>query len=200
MGVARLRASVSLAAVWTIAAVALGAGCTSPKCSPAQIGPGVYQGCKPRTSADFAALRREGIRTIVNLETLNLHVEPERRLAEQNGIRFINIPLLASPLKPSERTVRQILLTLHDPALQPIFIHCLAGYDRATFIAALYRMYYLDWPPEAAWQKLLTERFHARWWLYGFRTYFWEHTQKPDWLEARPCAPEARGPPAAVQK
>jgi protein-tyrosine phosphatase len=172
----------------------------SPKCSPAKIGPGVYQGCKPRTPADFAALRREGIRTIVNLETLYLHVEPERRLAEQNGIRFINIPLLASPLKPSERTVREILLTLHDPALHPIFIHCLVGYDRTTFIAALYRMYYLDWSPEAAWQKMLAERFHARWWLYGFKVYFWHHTQKPDWLEAGRCVPEARGPPTTAQK
>jgi hypothetical protein len=162
------------------------------------VAPGIFEGCKPRTQADFVTLRRQGIRTILSLETLSLHIEPERRLAEENGFIFRNVPIVPSPLQPSEQQVKEALLTLNDQSLQPIFVHCLVGQDRCTFIAALYQVYYQDWEAEAAWNQMLRSGFHDNWWLHGLRAYFWQHTQKPDWLKkavasdrATPSGPES---------
>jgi protein tyrosine/serine phosphatase len=139
-------------------------------------------GCKPRTQADFDGLCEQGVRTILNLETLHLHIEPERRLATKNGINFRNVPIIPSPFEPSERQVKQALLMMNDPSLHPIFVHCLVGEDRSSFIAALYRVYYQGWKPEVAWQAMLRSRFHTNFWLSGLKRYFWSHTQRPDWV------------------
>ena len=169
------------------AAGILGAGCLSPSsCSPQEITPGIYQGSQPRTPADFAALRRQGIRTILSVEVLTCHVVPEARLARQNGFVFRNIPILPSPVPPRQQSVQRVLLTLRDASLYPIFLHCYTGTDRTTFITGLYRVYYLGWTPEAAWRQMLREGFHPRWWLYGFKTYFWSHASIPAWARASP--------------
>jgi hypothetical protein len=87
-------------------------------------------------------------------------------------------------LPPRDKRVKEALLALHNPSLHPIFVHCLVGADRTTLITALYRMYYQDWTPEAAWREMLKAGFHSNWWLLGFKTYFWKHTEKPDWVVA----------------
>jgi protein-tyrosine phosphatase len=61
---------------------------------------------------------------------------------------------------------------LSDASLRPIFVHCLLGKDRTAFILGLYRVYYEDWPPEAAWAEMLRSGFHVRSTLRGFQTYF----------------------------
>jgi hypothetical protein len=140
-------------------------------------------GCKPKTQQDFHGLREQGIRTILSLETWYMHIEPERRLARQNGIGYTNVTIWATPLEPSEQQVKKALLVLRDRSLQPIFVHCFRGEDRNNFIIALYRIYYEDWTPEAAWRELLRSGFHTRRSLRGFTTYYWSHTRKPDWVQ-----------------
>lgn len=162
---------------------AVGAGCVgASRCSPAQIAPGIFQGCKPTTQADFEALHRDGIRTIISLEAFYYHTAPERAMAEQNGLVFIDIPVWPLPLPPREKRVKEALLTLNDPSLRPIFVHCLVGADRANLITALYRVYYLNWSPQAAWEAMLRSGFHANIWLLGLKTYFWRHARRPDWV------------------
>src|SRR5467141_1697493 len=119
----------------------LGGGCVTSKCHPVQVSPGIMDGCKPRTQEDFDALRKQGIRTILSLETLPWNIWPERRLARKNGIAYHNVPILASPLKPREKRVKEALLTLADESLHPIFLHCFLGQDRNVFIVGLYRIY-----------------------------------------------------------
>jgi hypothetical protein len=48
-------------------------------------------------------------------------------------------------------------------------------------IVGLYRVYYQNWTPEAAWDEMLRDGFKVDWTLRGLKTYFWTHTQKPDW-------------------
>ena len=50
-------------------------------------------------------------------------------------------------------------------------------------IVGLYRVYYQDWTPEAAWDEMLRTGFKVRWSLRGLRTYFWSHSQKPEWVK-----------------
>jgi hypothetical protein len=178
-----LRAGLKLAAMLAVGMIS--SGCVSSKCKPVEIAPGIFAGCRPETPQDYAALHRQGIRTLLSLETLYCHIEEERVLAAQKGLVYRNIPIAPTPLPPSERHVRDALQTLHDPSLHPIFVHCLIGSDRTTFIAALYRMYYLGWSPEAAWGDMLQTGFHRKWWVYGLKCYFWHHTHTPDWARRR---------------
>lgn len=159
------------------------AGCaTEPRPFPlVEVSPGIFEGGKPRSQSDFDALRDHGVRTILSLEMLPWDVWPERRHARRNAIEYRDVPILASPLEPSEKRVKEALLTLNDACLRPIYLHCLLGEDRTTFIIGLYRVYFQDWTPQAAWAEMLRSGFHRAWRLRGFETYFWHHTQKPDW-------------------
>ena len=178
-----MRAAIFL--LITMIAGIFGAGCATPsKCRPAEVAPGILDGCKPRTQEDFETLRKQGIRTILSLETLPWNIRPERRLARKNGIAYRNVPILASPLKPREKRVKEALLTLADESLHPIFLHCFLGEDRDVFIVGLYRIYYQHWTTEAAWEEMMRSKFHVRRSLRGFETYFWSHTHVPDWVES----------------
>jgi protein-tyrosine phosphatase len=161
-------------------------GClTQPHQFPVvEVSPGIFEGPKPRSQADFDALRAKGVRTILSLEMMPWDIGPERRHAQRNGIRYRDVPILASPLEPSEKRVKAALLALHDRSLRPVFIHCLLGEDRNVFIVGLYRIYFQDWTPPAAWAEMLRSDFHDSLRLRGFTTYFWSHTRKPDWVKA----------------
>ena len=156
-------------------------GCSTTQCRPVRVAPGIYEGGLPTTQRDFEILQGCGIHTILSLETLYYHVAPERQLVERHGMLFRNVPICPSIVPPSERQVKKALLLLHDPTLQPVFVHCLIGDDRTTFLTGLYRVYYQDWTPEEAWNEMLHSGFHARWWLLGLESYFWHHTRKPAW-------------------
>ena len=174
----RLAAPVGLA----ILAALLASGCVSPsRFRLRELSPGIYEGCKPTTAAQFEQLRARGIRAILSVQVFTWDIGAEGRQARNHGLIYRNVPILASPLPPSEKQVKQALLLLHDPSLRPIYLHCLLGEDRTTFLLGLYRIYFEDWSPEAAWQEMIRDGFHVRWSLRGFETYFWNHTRKPQW-------------------
>ena len=165
-------------------AALLGGGCLAPfkPMSAGEVAPGMFVGFKPTREADYAALRASGIRTILNLEQLPWDRWPEARKAKRHGFIYRSVPIMASPLQPPERRVRQALEIMGDPGLRPIYVHCLLGEDRTAFVLGLYAVYYQGWSPEAAWAKMLRVGFHVRWTLRGFDTYFWTHTQRPTWV------------------
>jgi protein-tyrosine phosphatase len=158
-----------------------------------EVSPGIFKGSRPAAAADYEMLRTKGVRTIVSLEMLPWHTRPERRMARRYGFNYCEIPILASPLPPSEESVREALAALEDPALRPVYVHCLVGEDRTLLIVGLYRVYFEDWPPQAAWDEMLRSNFHSGPQLRGFTTYYWSHTNKPAWVRqlraTRPAAP-----------
>jgi protein tyrosine phosphatase (PTP) superfamily phosphohydrolase (DUF442 family) len=147
-----------------------------------QAAPGILAGDQPRSQADYEFLRAHGVRTILSLEDLPWTVAADRKHAEALGMTFRNVPIPASPLQPSERHMKEVLMTLHDPTLRPIFVHCNLGRDRTAMVMGLYHVYYEGWTPQAAWAEMLRSGFKVSWTLRGLRTYFWSHTQKPDWV------------------
>ena len=177
--------------------LALHTGCaTRPICSPVQVAPGVFSGCMPASAVDFRVLRRHGVRTILSLETMACHVVPERKLAQQFAMEFRNVPILPSFIPPTERRIREGLMILHDPSLRPVFVHCLVGDDRTSFITGLYRIYFENWTPQAAWNEMIRSGFHANWWLFGLQTYFWHHTRQPEWAKLPVSQLSSSGRPA----
>lgn len=187
----------------TLLGLALGSGCSAP-CRHFdfhQVSPGIYVGCRPRHTEDFAALHQCGIHTILSLETCLWHVKPERKAAARHQITFCNVPILASPFGPTERSVKEALLRLKDPTLRPVYIHCLYGRDRTAVILALYRVYCQEWSPGMAWSELIHSGYNDTWSLWGFKHYFWHHTRPPEWAmpqraaDVRPAAAKAARPP-----
>ena len=163
-------------------------GCVngSKRFAVSEVSPGLYEGFKPTSKAHFQMLRAHGIRTIFSVEALPWDKWSERRLALQSGFAYVNVPIPATPFKPSEKRVKEALLVLHNATLRPVYMHCLLGRDRTALIAGLYRVYYEDWTPEAAWNEMLRLGFKRRWSLRGFETYFWRHCQKPKWATHKP--------------
>ena len=108
-----------------------------------QVDVAVYRGSTPKTDADFRFLQSKHIKYILELKFLPFLTGPEVRKATTYGMVFLSVPMNASPVAPSEKHVDHILLTLRDRRYQPIYFHCDIGRDRASFIGALYKMYFL---------------------------------------------------------
>ena len=159
-------------------------GCASKPFVLEPVSPGIFEGYKPRTRAHFETLRARGIRTILSVEALPWDVWPELRQAREFGIEYRDVPIMATPLEPNDSQVKAALSILHDSSLYPIYLHCFLGEDRTTFLIGLYRIYFQDWTPQAAWEEMLRSGFHVRWSLKGFSQYFWSHTHKPEWVLA----------------
>lgn len=160
------------------------AGCISTPFRLRQVAPGIFAGQRPSGPPDYALLKKEGVRTILSLEVPPWNLFHGRRQAIQEGFDFRDVPILPSPVEPSEHNVKEALLTLNDAALHPIYVHCYLGRDRVAMIVGLYRIYYLGWTPEQAWNEMLRNGFKLRWTLRGLRAYFWSHTQTPDWARS----------------
>jgi len=168
-----------------ITALIEGALCSGRASEPfiaAKVSEGIYDGYKPKTQAHFDVLKTNGIHTILSLQTRHFHIAPEARDARRNGFVFLDVSIPPAPWQPREKNVQAILECMNDPSLQPIYVHCMLGMDRTALIVGLYRMYYQNWTPNAAWQEMLHNGFHQHWSLLGLKHYFWQHTERPKWV------------------
>lgn len=117
----------------------------------AQVDEGLYRGGQP-SAAGFERLARLGIKTIVTLRHRSRTTDRERRLAEQLGMRWVNIPMWYW-WRPSDRQVRQFLAIVTDPRNRPVFVHCHHGWNRVGVMVAIYRVAHHHWPPEHAYAE-----------------------------------------------
>jgi len=159
-------------------------GCLNRPLIEQEVTHGVYVGRQPTSPPDYALLKARGVKTILSLQAMPWDVLPERVAAERAGLTFINVPMLAVPWPPpSESRIRRVLTAMADPARQPIFVHCRLGTDRAAMVTGLYRVYYLGWSPQEAWDRMLDVHFQVHG-LYGYGAYFWRHATRPEWATA----------------
>jgi protein tyrosine/serine phosphatase len=121
------------------------------------------------------AVRRYGIRTIINLqEEARDPLIPERwqqkatiresELCQQLGVRYIALDggVLDQPNQPvggQPKVVREFLEILDNQAAYPILFHCKAGLHRTGLIAAIYRMECEGWSRAAAVRELRANGF-----------------------------------------
>ena len=142
---------------------------------------GVYKGSRPKSDADYRFLQSLHVKYIVDLQVLPLMSRPERRKAKQYGITLIPGIMNASPISPSEEHIEKILAILRDARYHPIYFHCKPGRDRTSVTAALYRMYFLGMPPQAAMQYLRESG-------YGFK-YGWLRSGLIRYIKKHPTPP-----------
>jgi len=116
-----------------------------------QVDEGMYRGGQP-SRAGLKQVQQLGIKTIISLRRPSKAMEEERRLAEQLGMRWVNLPMWFW-WRPSDPQVHQFLSMVGDPANRPVFVHCLQGWNRVGIMAAIYRITHQGWEPRRAYHE-----------------------------------------------
>lgn len=108
----------------------------------------VCRGKQPRPQ-DYAELKREGFKTIIDLRGGWIHKPHESREARAAGIEYRSFRL-SGIWEPHDQQMATILKVLEDPARVPAFIHCRRGDDRTGMVLACYRIAHDHWKNEDA--------------------------------------------------
>ena len=89
--------------------------------------PGILYRSGQLTSTQLTeAVRRYGIRTVVNFQLPGREMEAERTLAGKLGIGFVNLPMPGDGFG-EEAQFRKVLEVIDDPERQPVLVHCTRG-------------------------------------------------------------------------
>ena len=115
----------------------------------AQVDEGLYRGGQP-SQEGLRWLAKQGVKTIVSLREPHKEQAAERELAEQLGLRWVNLPIY--PVwRPTEGQIQQFLTLAQDPTRRPLFVHCEHGKNRAGLMVAIYRRVHDGWSVQQAY-------------------------------------------------
>lgn len=148
----------------------------------AEVDSGIFRGARPSLSQiqELADLK---IKTVIDLQggdaTRDLvgwfmgevergefesDIANEEKEVHELGIPdFLNAPLNSfNDVDPNEAaTIERALQVMADPAQRPVFVHCGHGKDRTGLIAALYRVKFDGWTPQAAHEEMVKMGHHG---------------------------------------
>lgn len=132
-----------------------------------QVNARLYRGAQPKRGG-LLHLARLGVKTIINLRGTDERTRAEEEAAHALGLNFYNVPL-PNFHRPADAAVKQLLMLINDPALQPVFVHCKRGADRTGTIIACYRLQHDHWPPQAALAE--AKHYGMSWLQRGMKNY-----------------------------
>lgn len=141
-----------------------------------EIAPGKAYRCGQLTANGFRdAVRRYGIRTVVNLqeEARDPYLPEgwqkaaklrESELCAELGVRYVSLDggVIADPGPPGlnrPKVIDEFLAICDDPANHPVLFHCKAGLHRTGLLTAIYRMEYEGWTVADAVRELRANGF-----------------------------------------
>ena len=115
-----------------------------------------YRGSQP-SQAEFAQLKKLGIKTVIDLRIDSL-------LAEQDwtrglGMQYFSIPLKAS-IPANEQQTSYFLSLVKDPAKWPVYVHCKGGRHRTGAMTAIYRITQDGWTADQAYREMTEYDFN----------------------------------------
>ena len=113
-----------------------------------QVNENLFRGGEPSPEG-IRQLAVLGIKTIISFRDQSEKVRREKRLAEENGLRFINLHL-SNWFASKDEEIHAIIEIIRDPAHHPVFIHCKRGADRTGTVVAVYRMMFDGWTDKQA--------------------------------------------------
>lgn len=117
----------------------------------AKVNENFYRGALP-TGEAFAALKKLGIRTIVDLHGFG---KDENYVKGIKSSGFKYFPVLLTDEPPSPETVDRFLSIVNDSNNQPVYVHCKRGKTRTGVMLALYRMRCEGWSNKDAYNEML---------------------------------------------
>jgi protein tyrosine phosphatase (PTP) superfamily phosphohydrolase (DUF442 family) len=98
-----------------------------------------------------------GFRTVVTLTAIN-PTDP-KYIGQEAVVRPAGIDWRIIPMRGSTATLDQLAEAadlLADPALHPLFFHCVGGHHRTNLVHAAFRIRHDGWDVSRAWEELLT--------------------------------------------
>ena len=132
-----------------------------------QINENLYRGGQP-TAEGIRQLAELGIKTIITFREMREKVRREKEIAEENGLRFINLHL-SNWFATKDEEIHAVLEVIRNPVHQPVFIHCKRGADRTGTIVAVYRMMFDGWTDSQANHEAKTHGIG--WWQIWMKDY-----------------------------
>ncbi len=115
----------------------------------------IVRGAWQRPGPLKAIVVREKIRTIISLTAINQ--DDPKYVDQANVVKLTGVTWLFVPMRGSRATLQQMAESadlLADPALQPVFFHCVAGHHRSSLAHAAYRIRHEFWSAERAWAEV----------------------------------------------
>jgi protein tyrosine/serine phosphatase len=115
------------------------------------------------------AIKRYGIRTVVNFQVKDKSVEQESAIAKELGISFMNLPMPGDGFGQEEQ-FREVLKAVDDPDQRPLLIHCARGTCRTGAAVALYRFERDGWSIDDVSDEMLRQSYKPGWlsgYIYG---------------------------------
>jgi protein-tyrosine phosphatase len=109
-----------------------------------------------------AAIKRQGIRTVVNLQMPGDELAAERELSARLGVDFVNLPMPGDGFG-EEWQFREILKITDDPRRRPVLVHCARGTCRTGAAVALYRFERDGWTLEDVASEMRRQAYHYGW-------------------------------------
>jgi protein tyrosine phosphatase (PTP) superfamily phosphohydrolase (DUF442 family) len=113
----------------------------------------LYRGAQPEKEG-FSALKKMGIKTIVNFRTSN----KDQKLFNNEDFYYYHLPMNA--FFPQREKFLRFLEIVSDPDRQPVFVHCKHGADRTGAAVALYRIKIQKWDVEKAIDEMVNGGYH----------------------------------------
>ena len=105
-------------------------------------------------------IERDKIKTVVTLAVIDEKIDryhEQARVLKEQGVRWIFIPMVDSTATLEQMAEAADILS--DPALQPIFFHCIAGHHRTSLAHAAYRIRHDGWTADQVWDELVQYRW-----------------------------------------
>ena len=120
-----------------------------------QVNPNYFRGAQPvgRDYADLAAL---GVKTVIDLQRDG--DANEATMARRAGLNFYRIPM-TTRIVPTADQLATFLKLVHDPANQPVYVHCAGGRHRTGVMTAVYRMEHDGWTNQQAFKEMKSYKF-----------------------------------------
>jgi protein tyrosine/serine phosphatase len=179
----KLRTTGIFSSLALLATIVGGCGSVPGKASPDdpagnfyKVSDTVYRGGRPDGAGVFR-LKELGVKTIIDLENDDNAVAQEKEWAANAGLFFIHEPMNGME-SPRDNEVDDILSKIGDPALTPVYVHCMEGVDRTGLIIALYRVIDEGWSPKDAHDEMMAHGFKSI--LIAMNHYFEEKTNWDD--------------------
>jgi len=158
-----------------------------------QVSATLFRGGQPRKEG-YPKLKEMGVEIVVNLRDDKEEIAEERRIVEQNGMRFVSIPWNAWR-DPDDRQVAEFLELLRANPERKIFVHCKAGKERTGVMIAAYRIAVQGWTAPQALDEM--EYFGIRgFWFRHLKNYIRDFPARlrsdPDFAAQRPAVQPGR--------
>jgi protein tyrosine/serine phosphatase len=123
-----------------------------------QVDSNYYRGARP-TGHEYADLAALGVKTVIDLTSDDADAS-ERAMAEQAGLRYVQIPMTTHE-PPTLAQLAEFLGIVTQPANLPVYVHCVGGRHRTGVMTAVYRIAHDGWNAERAFSEMKRYKFGA---------------------------------------